>query len=254
MADKPRTPPPPRVQGPRKRATVQTPRVGGSPRRPRSALLSGVLVGGVIGVAVVLFFVTRGSKSQPGNDTIKAPTAQFAAAGCTLKSVVPLPPTKGDHVPSPYHQDALTPTAKVKWNTDPPAAGGHYQAWAVWGFYDQPVLPQQVVHNEEHGGVVIWWGDRVSAATVAELRAFYNESPLGMFGTPYPSLGDKIALTAWTGDPANYIVKGDHGVGRIAICSKYDAKAFRAFRAAYRGKGPEGVPTAANIPGSGPNG
>ena len=254
MADKPRTPPPPRVQGPRKRATVQTPRVGGSPRRPRSALLSGVLVGGVIGVAVVLFFVTRGSKSQPGNDTIKAPTAQFAAAGCTLKSVVPLPPTKGDHVPSPYHQDALTPTAKVKWNTDPPAAGGHYQAWAVWGFYDQPVLPQQVVHNEEHGGVVIWWGNKVPAATVAELRQFYNESPIGMFGTPYPSLGDKIALTAWTGDPAKYIVKGDHGIGHIAICPRYDAKAFRAFRDAYRGKGPEGVPLSADAPNTGPNG
>lgn len=253
MADKPRTPPPPRVQGPRKRATVQTPRAGG-PRRPRSALLSGVLVGGAIGIAVVLFFVTRGSKSQPGNDGIKAPMAQFTAAGCTLRSVVPLPPTKGDHVPTPYHQDALTPTAKVKWNTDPPAAGGHYQAWAVWGFYDQPVSPLRIVHNEEHGGVVIWWGDRVSAATVAELRAFYNESPLGMFGTPYPSLGDKIALTAWTGNPATYIVNGDHGVGHIAICPKYDAKAFRAFRAAYRGKGPEGVPTAANTPGSGPNG
>ena len=253
MADKPRTPPPPRVQGPRKRATVQTPRAGTGPRRPRSALLSGVLVGGVIGIAVLLFFVTRGgSKSQPGNDTIKAPTAQFAAAGCTLKSVVPLLPTKGDHVPTPYHQDAPTETSKVKWNTDPPAAGGHYQLWAIWDFYSQPVNPLRIVHNEEHGGVIIWWGDKVSPATVAKLRAFYDESPVGMLGTPYPSLGNKIALTAWTGDPATYIVKGDHGIGRIAICPRYDAKAFRAFRAAYRGKGPEGVPTSANTPGSGP--
>src|SRR5258708_2370274 len=152
MAKKPRTPPPPRQQGPRKRASVPTP---GAARRPRSALLSGVLVGAVIGVAVLLFFVTRGSKSQPGNDTIKPPTAQVAAAGCTLKSVVPLPPTKGDHVVSPYHQDAPTLTSKVKWNTDPPAAGGHYQVWAVWNFYTDPVNPLMVVHNEEHGGVVI---------------------------------------------------------------------------------------------------
>ncbi len=73
-----------------------------------------------------------------------------------------------------------------------------------------------------------------------------------MVGTPYPTLGDKIALTAWTGDPATYIVKGDHGIGHIAICPKYDATAFRAFRTAYRGKGPEGVPLSADKPGSGP--
>jgi Protein of unknown function (DUF3105) len=254
MANKPRTPPPPRQQGPRKRATVQPPGASGGGFGQRSALLSGVLVGGVIGVALLLFFLTRGSKSQPGNDTIKAPTAQFAAAGCTLKSVVPLPPTKGDHVPTPYHQDAPTETSKVKWNTDPPAAGGHYQLWAIWDFYSQPVNPLRIVHNEEHGGVVIWWGNKVTAATVAKLRAFYDESSVGMVGTPYPTLGDKIALTAWTGDPATYIVKGDHGIGHIAICPKYDAAAFRAFRTAYRGKGPEGVPLSADKPGSGPGG
>ncbi len=256
MANKPRTPPPPRQQGPRKRATVPAPGAArGRIPRQRSALISGVLVGGVI-VAVVLGFVlTRGgTKSQPGNASIKPPTARFAAAGCTLRSVVPLPPTKGDHVPTPYHQDAPTPSSKVKWNTNPPAAGGHYQLWAVWGFYSQPVSPLRIVHNEEHGGVVIWWGDRVPAATVAKLRQFYDESPVGMLGTPYPSLGSKIALTAWTGDPATYIVKGDHGIGQIATCPKYDGKAFRAFRTAYRGKGPEGVPLSANVPGSGPGG
>lgn len=254
MADKPRTPPPPRQQGPRKRATPQPPGGGRTvARAPRSALLSGVAVGVVIGVALLVFFLTRGSKSQPGNDTIAAPTAQMAAAGCTLKSVPPLPPTHGDH-PSAYHEDAPTPSSKVTWSTTPPSAGGHYQLWAVWGFYDQAVPPQRVVHNEEHGGVVIWWGDKVPPSTVAQLRAFYDESRNGMFGTPYPSLGDKIALTAWTGDPAKYYVKANYGIGHIAVCPKYDAKAFRAFRDAYRGKGPEGVPISADTPGSGPNG
>ena len=253
MADKPRTPPPPRVQGPRKRANVQTPGAGGGPRRPRSALLSGVVVGGVIVAAVLVFFVTRGSKSQPGNDTIKAPTAQFAAAKCTLKSVLPLPPVAGD-VSSGYHGDSPTLTSKVKWSTDPPSAGGHYQAWAVWNFYTDPVNPRQAVHNEEHGGVIIWWGDKVPQATIDKLRAFYDESPTGMLGTPYPSLGDKIALTAWTGDPAKYYSKGNYGIGHIGVCPAYDAKAFRAFRDAYRGKGPEGVPLSADAPNTGPNG
>jgi len=253
MADKPRTPPP-RQQGPRKRATVQTPGQRGGVLGQRRALLSGVLAGGLIVAAGLAFFLTRGgAKSQPANDTIRPPTAQLAAAGCTLKSVPPLPPTHGD-VPSGFHADSPTLTSKVKWSTDPPSAGGHYPLWAIWSFYTDPVNPRQVVHNEEHGGVIIWWGDKVPAATVAKLRGFYDESPAGMLGTPYPTLGSKIALTAWTGDPSKYYSKGNYGIGHIAICPSYDATAFRAFRDAYRGKGPEGIPISSDQPGSGPNG
>ena len=100
--------------------------------------------------------------------------------------------------------------------------------------------------------MIIWWGDEVPAVTVAKLRAFYDESPVAMFGTPYPRLGSKIALTAWTGNPARYYVHGYYGMGHIAICPGFDAKAFTAFRDAYRGKGPEGIPMSADEPGMGP--
>jgi len=215
-------------------------------------MVSGVVVGGaIVAVVLVLVGVTNKKKNSPLNDSIPAPTAQLAAAGCTLKSVLPLPPTHGDH-PSAYHADSPTLTTKVKWSTDPPSAGGHYPLWAIWGFYDTPVNPRRVVHNEEHGGVIIWWGDEVPAVTVAKLRAFYDESPVAMFGTPYPRLGSKIALTAWTGNPARYYVHGYYGMGHIAICPGFDAKAFTAFRDAYRGKGPEGIPMSADEPGMGP--
>ena len=134
-------------------------------------------------------------------------------------------------------------------STDPPSAGGHYPLWAVWGFYRSPVNPRQVVHNEEHGAVVIWWGPKVPKATVDKLQAFYQQQPDAMFGTPYPSLGNKIALTAWTGDPSKYYLDGNYGMGHIAICSSFDQDAFAAFRSAYRGKGPEGIP---HEPGMGP--
>lgn len=248
MADKPRTPPPPRRQGPQKRGPIAAPGARRGVLGQRNALVSGVFVGGLIVVAVLIFFLTRGgTKSQPGSDTIAAPTAQMVAAGCTLKSVAPLPPT---HTSGGFHADSPTLTSKVKWSTDPPSAGGHYQTPAIWDFYTDAVNPRQVVHNEEHGGLIIWWGDKVPAATVAKLRAFYDESPISIVGTPYPSLGDKVALTAWTGNPKTYSVKGDYGMGHIAVCPTYDAKAFRAFRDAYRGKGPEGVPMSANKPGS----
>src|SRR5713226_8801097 len=182
MANKPRTPPPPRQQGPRKRASVQTPGAG---RRPRSALFSGVLVGGVIGVAVLLFFLTRGSNSQPAKAG-PSPAAALAAAGCTFKTY----PSLGQ-----AHVQSLD--AKVKYNSFPPTSGPHYQYPGIWGKYATPLVLVQEVHNLEHGGVVIQYGDKVPQGTIEQLASFYGESPNAMLLAPLPQLGAKIALTAW---------------------------------------------------------
>jgi hypothetical protein len=150
-----------------------------------------------------------------------------------------------------------TPTNGL-WATFPPSGGAHYGLWAVWGFYTDPLNPRQVVHNEEHGGVVIWWGPKVPATTVSRLQAFYNEQPVGMMGTPLvqpiggKTLGDKVALTAWTGNPADYYRNGYYGAVHVAICPHFNQKAFTTFRDAYRGHGPEGIPLSNDKPGMGP--
>ena len=97
------------------------------------------------------------------------------------------------------------------------------------------------------------------AATVDELHRFYLEQPTGVFGTPIAGLGDRIALTAWTADPAYTGVaayayrNGNYGIGRIAICPASDEKAFRAFRDAYRGHSPQDFPLEGDRPGCGPD-
>ena len=76
-----------------------------------------------------------------------------------------------------------------------------------------------------------------------------------MFGTPIAGLGRKVAISAWTGDPAKYQRNGDYGEGHVAVCQKFDdatRDAFVAFRDKFRGKGPEGIPEDQNQPGSGP--
>ena len=92
--------------------------------------------------------------------------------------------------------------------------------------------------------MIIWWGDKVPPATVDKLHAFYNESPNGMLGTPYPKLGNKVAITAWTAPD------GGTGEGRIAICTAFDEDAFKTFRDAFRGKGPERFPLDTLTPGA----
>ena len=54
----------------------------------------------------------------------------------------------------------------------------------------------RVVHNLEHGGVFIFYGEEVSDATVAQLEEFY-EVTNGTIMAPYSKLGDKFALGAW---------------------------------------------------------
>jgi hypothetical protein len=203
-----------------------------------------VVAAGLLAAALLVATAASGARSAT-----RGIGATMAAGGCTLRAVKPLPPRSD---PPNYHADVPTLDAPVRWATDPPSAGSHYGAWAVWGFYSQPANPRQVVHNEEHGGVIIWWGPKVPAKTVARLRAFYAASPYGMLGTPYPKLGARIALTAWTGNPQTYFRNGRYGVGRIALCSRFDRTAFTAFRHAYRAKGPEGFPLAADKPGTGP--
>jgi hypothetical protein len=201
-------------------------------------VLFGVAGLGIVGLiaAISLFAFGGGGGSSDA-------ASKLRDAGCTFKTVKS-PKHAGDH------SDVPTLTSKVTWNTDPPSNGMHYGQIGVWDFYDEPVNPRLLVHNEEHGGVIIWWGDKVPASTVAKLREFYTDDPVSMVGSPYPKLGNKIALTAWTGNPATYFQNGDYGEGRIAICPGFDEGAFEAFRDAFRGKGPEGVPMENNQPGT----
>jgi hypothetical protein len=247
VAKKPRTPPPPRkVQAPKQR---HAPRQGLDPARRRQLLYGagGAVVVGVVIALVAVFATGKSSNADSGSD--KKVASAMAAAGCTLTTKKVLPPKDGQN----FHNDSPTLTSKVKWSTFPPSGGGHYPLWAVWGFYTQPVNPRQVVHNEEHGGVILWWGPKVSQETIAQLRKFYDESPTGMFGTPIAGLGNKIAITAWTGDQTRYYQDGYYGVGHLAVCTQFDQKAFETFRDAYRGHGPEGVPLSSDQQGTGPS-
>jgi hypothetical protein len=248
---KPRTPPPPRrVQAPKTRTGSSgkgKPAAGielGDLGARQRAILYGVAGSGIVALIAVVLLVVLGG----GNSSGKKVATLMAAAGCTNKTVAAYVP-KGQNI----HLPSLT--KKFPWNTDPPSNGQHYPLWAVWGFYTEPVNPRMVVHNEEHGGVILWWGTKVPQATVTQLQEFYNKEPVGTFGTPYAKLGSKIAITAWTGNPAYYGSGGNYGQGHLAICPGYNAKtakAFTAFRNAYRGHGPEGVPLAADKPGMGP--
>jgi hypothetical protein len=197
-------------------------------RRLKIVMVSGAA--GLVAIGVAIAAIALGSGGKSGDAAV---AADMQSAGCTLKTA-----------PAKSRKHVTSLSAKIKYNTDPPAAGSHYYSPAIWDFYTSPANPIQVVHNEEHGGVILWWGDKVSSSTVDALRAFYNSSPNGMLGTPLARLGSKVAITAWTSPPAAL------GEGHVAVCPSFNEKAFSAFRDAYRGQGPERYPLDSLTPGA----
>jgi Protein of unknown function (DUF3105) len=231
MARKDRAPnPPKRPQAPQRRSTPSGPRDAERQRR----LLYILAATGLVGLAIVLgvVFLAGG-----GGDEDLAATMQ--AAGCDLKTV---PAQIGDHS---AEENA---TSNPKWNTDPPTSGPHFQVPAVYGEYDTPLKIAQVVHNLEHGAAFILYGSQVPDATVQQLRDFYSEDTTGMLLAPYPKLGEKIALGAWT-VPDDFEPGGTNGTSYLATCTQFDEDAFGSFRDELRFRGPERFPQDALHPG-----
>lgn len=218
---KSRTPAPPRpVQAPRRRVEART------PRRTRIYLIAlGALA--VLLVTTLLAFTLRG-----GSEDVKAALAE---GGCTRETFE----SQGQR-----HVETLP--KGFKYNSVPATSGPHQPqplAPIVWGVYDEPVEEIKVVHNLEHGGVIVQYGPEVSAQAVRDIVAWYRDDPNGLVVAPLPpalleeqpELSDEIALTAWT---------------YLQTCKRFNEEAFSNFVDLHRGNGPERFPVSVLTPGS----
>jgi Protein of unknown function (DUF3105) len=134
------------------------------------------------------------------------------------------------------------PDANVTYNSFPPSSGPHYQQPAPWGIYEDPVKQTILVHNLEHGGIVVQYGN-VGEQTVKDIQAFYQDDPNGLVVAPYPRLGKKIALTAWNepryANNSSEPGEVDAGNGYVLTCTQWDRDAAERFRDARRNKAGE---------------
>jgi len=232
MADKPR------VKAPKQRHGTSS---DASSRR-RLLTIAVAVTGVVLGfVAVAALLSLVREDGGPSEADVRS---TMEAAGCTLQSVKAQP---GRH--------SLPPDGMGKWNTDPPTSGPHFGfnsngsvGTVIWGAYDEPVQLARVIHNLEHGGIYIFYGDEVPEATVEQLLAFYDDHENGTVLAPYPKLGDKIALGAWVTDDETGS-ESTGGKGQLAKCSTFDDDAFSTFFSAFQFNGPERFPSGSLLPG-----
>jgi len=214
-------------------------KVPGADDSNRRLLIMMGIAAGVVLIAGGLGFVLFGSGDSGSGASSAEATKQLEAAGCTVKTV--------ESLPSNDHSVTTPDGTSTKWNTSPPTSGPHYGQPAIWGAYTEPLLQGQVVHNLEHGGIFIQYGEDVPQATIDQLQSFYAERENGTLLAPLPSLGSKIALGAWTTKSAS---EPDDGTAYLATCTDFDEAAFAAFFAANQFRGPERFPSESMLPGA----
>lgn len=218
---KPRTPPPPRrVQAPKARDDAKAPSDLGLRQR---AILYGFAGAGIVALVAVIAVVALGGGSSGG---AKAAATAIEAAGCQFKTYPALPRTP--------HYMTLHPSPPPQWNSVPPTSGRHYTQALVFGQYDQPVIEIQALHNLEHGAMILQYGSKVPKAQVDAVTQWYRKDPNALVVAPLPSLGDKVAMTAWT---------------RWSECKGFNEQAANAFRKVFRYQAPEKYPKSFLGPG-----
>lgn len=106
----------------------------------------------------------------------------------------------------------------------PATSGPHWSTPAAWGSYSTPQNESQLIHNLEHGGIVIWYvATALDDAQIAELTSYVDgQVASGISGrfkfivSPWsgPDFGGVVAVTAWR---------------HLLILDAFDMSAIRAF-------------------------
>jgi Protein of unknown function (DUF3105) len=199
-----------------------------------------------LAVAIVLVFVVAGSGEESGAGGTDAsgvfpeggsfPEQQVfdvapaaRAAGCELRD------RKGSGVAT--HTTSLD--ERVKYNTNPPTAGRHYEIPAQDGIYGEAPQDETLVHTLEHGRVIIWVKPGLPEQQRADIRALVDDDDYQMALVPRSNMPYAVAATAWNGEPE------PGGTGRMLLCDEVNEKTFdalAAFRDEHRSQGPEPIP------------
>ena len=158
-----------------------------------------------IAVLVVLFFIVRGLE-------LGAPGERVAVSGV------------GQHPPEGQ---------PIAYDSNLPVGGPHWPSPASWGLQTAQLPDERVVHNMEHGGIVIDH-NAISGDDLAKITSLLSTYPRDKFNEvklviqPNTKIAaGTIALRAW---------------GWRQILTQYDERAIRAFLDAHMNRCCEDTP------------
>jgi hypothetical protein len=182
----------------------------------RLLLIGGVVVVGVLILALVLLF--GGGPSTESGTQHPDDGGTHVTIGTTCRS--PAAPCG----PNPY-------------SSTPATSGPHWDPSGIanWGVYSTPQNETQLIHNLEHGGIVIWYDpEAVDTEAVDALASYVNAQVASGISGRY-----KFILTPWAGTvplPSAVVATA----WRFSLeLETADTDAIDAFARARYGRSPE---------------
>jgi hypothetical protein len=156
-------------------------RLGTSTRRTldwRVLTLGAILLLGAVILLLVLLFGGNGNSDPSAGTRQQDAGRTHVAEGTQGTGYTSVPGTSGQH-----------------WSSaDSPGP---------WGVYTSPQPQERMIHNLEHGGIVIWYQPTLDAEGVAALTTFVQQqitqAQFKVILTPWSGVdfGHPIAVTAW---------------------------------------------------------
>jgi hypothetical protein len=151
-------------------------------RRQRTLLWSGVAVLSLLALLALIYFEGRGApqaENKPVTEEARAAGRQEAGS----QGLRTFPAAGQDHIAANEQPD--------NWNSTPPTSGDHLATPLAPGVYDNDQDMRALVHNQEHGYVVILYKG-IPADQVDQLREFVEARD-----------GSKLVLAPWSGLESN---------------------------------------------------
>ena len=158
----------------------------------------------------------------------------LGAAGVAILAVIgyfiwdAVRPKPGESVPLQGRAHIQVSDPHEPYNSDPPTSGAH-AAPVNEGFYSEPLPDENLVHNLEHGYVIIWYNcerltDGDCDTLEAQIRDVIDRNGKKLIAVPRPTLDVPIAITSW---------------GRLDKLDQFDETEIVTFIKEFRNKAPE---------------
>jgi hypothetical protein len=119
--------------------------------------------------------------------------------------------------------------ATPSYETFPPTSGPHSPQWGEYGYYEKPLPFELLVHNLEHGDIVIYYQPTLDEETKEHLKnlSTFTKIGSGVIIVPNDEIQGEVVATAWT---------------KRMVLSSFDEEKVGKFIYDYIYKGPEKLP------------
>ena len=181
----------------------------------RNALTIGIVVI-VAAIVIGAIYIERQSADGPGVPD----NVGVAAAEANCGEIETFDEQEASHIE--------VGSAHDPYNSSPPTSGPHYEVPAESAFTTEELPPEQLVHNLEHGQIVIWYLPGADSETLQNIEDIVAQEPAATAAVPYTDIES----------PYNFVITGWTALQR---CEQVSQDVVDDFRREYQGQGPEKI-------------